>query len=293
VGLRVHLNVDAVDDWIRDLGSGAKIRLERDTTTLFPAPTLVASPPLVASQSAYEVYDATGTTSNYYRFRLQKLDDTQPTAWSEAFQGGAVNAYATLDSLREYLELPNDDRDNLLADLLVRASAWITERCGRDFYRHPQVSGTETRLYNGTGSHIGPRGRSLIEDIISVTSVRYAAFTGASYAALVSTDYYLEPATPRSGWPYEELVLSDVGTLTAIYEGYRTLEVVGAFGWSAVPEMIAMATLDLAREFYRQGPGGGGPVGVNQFGTPIFGGGMPMSVREVIQLYGRHFLAVV
>lgn len=279
----IRQSVDAVDDVLRDRGAGARIEIQRDTTSAFGAPTSLSNVTLIATQTQYEIYDAAGVDGNWYRTRLTTSTGTQPSVWA-VFQAGAITAYVTLDDLRENLSLPDDSQDNLLSDLLVQASAYLDEKCRRDFYRHPQVSGTEVRLYDVTGRSTA----QVVDDIVSLTTLEYASYTGAAYTALASTDWMLQPQNQRRNWPYEEVVLSDMAVgLTSFYQGRRTARLTGVFGFASVPDMIAKATLDLAREWYRQGPGGGGPVGVNQFGTPIFGGGEPKSVKDAIEAYRR------
>ncbi len=279
----IRQSVDAVDDVLRDRGAGARIEIQRDTTSAFAAPTSLTNVTLIATQTQYEIYDSAGTAGNWYRTRLATSTGTQPSDWV-VFQAGALTAYATLDDVREYLGLPDDSHDNLLSDLLVQASAYLDEKCRRDFYRHPQVSGTEVRLYDVTGRTTG----NIVDDIVSLTTVEWAYYTGGAFTALTATDWMLQPQNPRRGWPYEEVALSDLAVgLVSFYRGRRTARLTGVFGFAAVPDMIAKATLDLVREWYRQGPGGGGPVGVNQFGTPIFGGGEPKSVKDAVEAYRR------
>lgn len=282
---RLRLNVDAVDDEIRDRGVGARIEIQRDTTEAFAAPTSLGPVTLVAGQTQYEFFDATGSTTNWYRFRLTTSSGTVPSDWSAAFRGGADEAYATLDSLKEVIRPPDSSRDNYLSDLLVDASAYLTTACERDFFRHPAVSGEETRIFDGSGTS------KLRVDagIVSLSLVELAPGTGSAYVALAANDWVYWPSDKADDFSYEAVMLSDVGAYTVWSSGYATVRLTGVFGWQTIPGLIRRATLDLAREWYRQGPGGGGPVGVNQFGTPIFGGQEPKTVRDAVARYNaRH-----
>lgn len=272
MGIPIHSSVDAVDDRIRDYGAGAKLYWGRDNTSAAGVFTDASgNTALVAGQSTYELYDATGQTGHYYRTRVGNAAATDFSAWSTVFRAGELQAYASVDSLREMLNLPDDSRDNFLADCLRRASGWLDQETGRDFYRHPQVTGTETRTYN-----VSSDGSTITDDIISITTIEYATATGGLYTALVATDWSL---TPPGSAPYSAAYLTDTGLLSTFYAGYGTVRITGVFGYLTVPALIEQATLDLARELYQQGPGGR-TVGVD-FGR------MPLSVQRAVDKYRR------
>lgn len=284
----IRVNVDAPDDKITEFGAGAKLYWARDNTSAAGAFTDASgSVTLVASQSQYEIIDTTGAVGHFYRTRVGNTGGTAFDTWAPVFQAGAATAYATLDALREYVNIPNTSQDNLLSDLLVDASGYLDAKCERDFYRHPAVTGTEARTFDGNG-----RTRLHVRaGIISLTTVEQAPYTGGSYASLVAADWVLGPTDKPANDPYTEIHVSDRGGYPYWYWGSSTIRLTGVFGWPSPPAMIRKATLDLAREWYRQGPGGGGPVGINAFGTPIFGGGLPLSVRQAIEHYGPALVA--
>jgi hypothetical protein len=283
----IRVNVDNPDDKITEFSAGAKLYWARDNTSatgLFTDAT--GNTLLIAGQTQYEIIDATGATGHYYRTRIGNTGGTAFDDWAPVFQAGASTAYATLDALREYVNVPNTSQDNLLSDLLVDASGYLDAQCGRDFYRHPQVSGTEIRTFDGTGtSRLRVRA-----GIVSLTTVEIATQTGGTFTALGATAWMLDPSDKSDTETYGTVQLTGLGT-PYFAPGYGTVRLTGVFGWAAPPAMIRKATLDLAREWYRQGPGGGGPVGVNQFGTPIFGAGMPLSVKQAIAQYGPVLVA--
>lgn len=286
----IRVNVDNPGDKITEFGAGAKLYWARDNNSATGAFTDASgSTTLVATQTQYEIIDTTGAVGHWYRTRIGNTGATLFDEWSPPFQAGAASAYATLDALREYVQLPNNARDNLLSDLLVDASGYLDAKIGHDFYRHPAVASApdEVRTYDGTG------GDTLIirSGIIELTSVEVAAQTGGTYNTLTATDWVLGPPDKPSTDPYWYIAVSNTGSYPYWYRGYNTIRLTGVFGWPSIPPMISKATLDLAREWYRQGPGGGGPVGINQFGTPIFGGGLPLSVKQAIDLYGPALVA--
>lgn len=193
-------------------------------------------------------------------------------------------AYATLDDLLATMSVAPADADAqaLLDDLLEDASASITEMCGRSFY----LSGTETRTFN-----VVKRNATLLSDalsypvdIISLSLVELAWQTGDTFSTVASgsNGYSLSPEYPDTGWPYQDILLSNIPTdFLAFPYGQGVVRLTGIFGWPVVPNLVKRATIDLAREWYRQGPGGGGPIGISQLGAPIFSSGSPPTVRQL------------
>jgi hypothetical protein len=276
----IRINVDEAENLRRtDLyGTGAIVRLESSATEAGTYAS-VGTATLQDDVDQYLIGDPAGTEATWYRTRYENAGGTVVSAYSDPFQVGGPAAYASVESLREMLGLPDDSRDNLLADCLRRASGWITDECHRSFFRHPAVTGTEQRTY-----HLDADAREIEDDIVSLTTVESAPYTGAAYVALGGTDWVLVPAEV-DGVPYEALRLSDVGVAPYLYRGYATVRLTGVFGFPEVPPLIEQATLDLARELYQQGPGGR-TVGMD-FGR------LPTSVQRAIARYARHSFAHV
>lgn len=270
MGIRFNTNVDRADDDIRDYGAGARLYWARDNTSGTGTFTDAAgSQVLVPGQTAYETFDSTGLDGHWYRTRVGDSGGTTFSGWSPPFQAGAIGAYAEVVDLREELKLPDDSKDNLLADYLADASEMIDDLCGRDFYRHPQVSGTEIRTYD-----LAADADRIVDDILSVTLVEYSLDTGLAFTALAGTDWVLEPSGES---PFSVLRLAELGTVGTFYRGHGTVRVTGAFGFASVPRSVRRATLDLAKELYQTGPGGR-TVGID-FGR------LPWSVQKVVRKY--------
>lgn len=292
---RIVVNLtQSAADLLTTFGAGAKVYLERDTTSAFASPTVVTSTVIVSGTEQYEFVDTSGTSASFYRVRVGNTGGTIYSEYSDGVQSTSLRAYASLDDLKETMNFGVNDtsKDNLLSDLLIDASAYIDRACNRDFYRHPQVSGTESRTFHV----LRPNERSLARalgyglDVVSITTFELADSTGSAYNALTagSTGYWLEPQNPDTGWPFEDVLLSNGGSTYRSYRsGERTVRITGVFGWASVPSFIKRATIDLAREWYRQGPGGGGPIGTSILGAPIFQRGNPPTVSQAISLYKR------
>ncbi len=298
MSIALIVNVDAVDDLLSTIyGAGALLRIERSAlpTSGFAE---VSTKPLVSGTTQYEIADPSGTNASYYRTRYSNSSGSQSSDYSDVFQANAITAYATVANLKETMNLPDNSKDNQLSDLLVMASARINSMCGRDFYKHPQDGTTETRTY-----HVGRRASNRLSsaigkgiDIVSISSLTLADVTGNTPTTITAgaSGYFLEPDYPMPGWPYEDVVLSNLGGSFLAYPmGYNIVSITGVFGWAAVPPLVELATLDQARTWYHQAAGGGAPIGMSAFGTPIFGPDTPATVKQVWEAYRRQSFAFI
>lgn len=287
---QILVNVDDPADVLAGYGVGALVRLERASSSAFADAVEVGTIPVVDGQTQYAYWDAGGAADSWYRSRYSAAGGSPYSSYSEPFQPGAPSSFASLDSLLEYLRLPNSDQDNLLVDLLRQATDYLIGELGRDVFRHPAVAGTEVRILNGEGGYR----LDVPAGIVSLTGIRLAAGSGAPWYTMLASDWTLvgggRPYLGVGGGMYQTpataIELTDVSVATEWYSGTGTVELTGVFGFPAIPSLIEKATLDLAREWYRQGPGGGGPVGVNQYGTPLFAAGMPLTIKKAIEQFG-------
>lgn len=285
-------------DLLTTYGAGAKVYLESDTSSAFSAPTVVSSTIIVSGTEQYEFVDTASAATTWYRVRAGNSAGSTYSDYSDGMQANTLRAYATLDDLLETMTVTDVKKYNALNDLLIDASDMLDELCERDFYRHPQGSGTETRYF-----HVVNSGRrSLAEalgfdlDIVSIATLEAADTTGGTYTAIAagSAGYWLEPQNPKVGFPYEDVLLSGASTGSGSFAvGERVVRIDGVFGFARVPRPIKRATIDLAREWYRQGPGGGGPIGVSALGQPQFMRGMPDTVRQAVKKYKKRSFAHV
>jgi hypothetical protein len=278
-------------DLLTEFGAGAKVYLERDTSSAFAAPTALSSTAITSGTEQIAFSDTSGTSASWYRVRVGDAAGALFTAYSAGVQASEMLTYAPLEALLDTMSVANADTKSkrALADALVDASAAITIMCGRDFYRHPQISGTETRLYNVRFRNASRLSTALGfgVDIISIDTLELAYVTNGTFTTIAQdgTGFALETFDPGAialGWPYEDIILSPIGSnFRAFSYGDGVVRPTGVFGWPSVPRMVRRATLDLAREMHRQGPGGGGPIGISQLGAPVFSSGTPPSVWQL------------
>lgn len=240
---RIPIQVDDPDDLLNtgEYGAGAVIRLQTSATEagVYADVTGTGSTPtiaLVAGTTSYTGRDPNGTSTSWYRTRYENSGATRVSDWTTSFLAGALTAYATLEDLLELTPEATTLSDNLLTDLLVRASAHIDARCGRDFYRHPQVTGTEIRYFDGDGTDV----LRVRERIVSISTLETG--DGTTFSTVTAGTYYLLPYNLAPGESYAAIYSE-----TAFPEGRRTVRITGAFGFSEVPEIIRSGTLALAR----------------------------------------------
>lgn len=190
-------------------------------------------------------------------------------------------AYATLADVKTISGLKAGDpsNDDSYAIFLERVARYLDTECGRDFFRHPTLAGDppETRIVRASGRH---RRLMVRSGIISLSGLESATAPTGPWSAVAAAEWYLDPWDLPPHESYEAIVRVDGEAWAAGF--YRPT---GHFGFDAVPPLIVTANLEGARELERQGPGGGGPVGVNQFGTPLFMRGEPKSVNDAIRHY--------
>lgn len=291
----LRINADNPGDKLTEFGAGAKLYWARDNASAAGAFTDASgNTALVATQTQYELLDSTGAVGYFYRTRIGNTGGTSFDTWSDVFQAGAPTAYATVDALREFLQLPDDSRDNVLSDLLRRVTVRINKflsSAGFDFFRHPAVTGTEIRTYDGDNRNW----LYVTQGITSLTLVRLATTTGATPASLAATDWKLRLPAQYDG-PYLTLQLTGVAGYPYLYSGYDTVELTGVFGYTAIPDDVVQATLMWAADLYRLGAGGGTPLSATgeEFGQERFIGGMPRFTWETLEDYRkRHAGALV
>lgn len=133
--------------------------------------------------------------------------------------------------------------------------ALLITRCSRaiDTYADVEpgffyVSADTTRWFDGTGSaHLWVGRLAAAPTTVSMALtgvVDNAAGSGGSYTALTTSDYLLWPSNSLlEGEPYERLDIAG-STYTAWEQGYKTVKIVGKYGWAtAVPDEIKQATI--------------------------------------------------
>jgi hypothetical protein len=287
--IKLTLNIDGVNDMIAGpYGTAAKAVVERGTAVAGPF-TAAGTALLVANQAQYEVWDTTGTSDYYYRYRVTDATAVIASAYSDVFRSTSMESYATLDDLLERIQAPDETRYNLIGDLLAAVSDQFDTEAGRQFYRIPQVSGEATRLYDGP---VGNELR-LPEGCVSLSLVEVASGTGQTYASLPASAWRLRPSYPEPGWPYTRLVLTELAT-TGFASGFDTIRLTGVFGWSTVPLLVSEAVLQVAQGSYnRSMTADAGQIGLAELGSMTLSIPRPDAWYRALRAYGRRAGAAV
>lgn len=295
------VNVDNPDELLTLYGAGALIRWEysADNSSFSEGGTEA----IISGTTQYVIEHLTATTY-YYRTRYSKASPSTAahySDYSDSWLVGALPAYCTREDVTETLALGTATAHlNLITDLCADVSADIDALCQRRFYREPQVTGTTTvyadidnagcdSLEDAIGRPRFVDGRAL--DIISITNLYVRESETSSYVEIAAGDtgYYLDGWSTGVGtfgtdWPYEDVLLSRAGTYPWFPTGRRAVKIIGVLGFPKVPAVIKRAAASEVRERFRQSVGGGAqPMGVNQFGTPIFLTGSSAEMRRIQQ----------
>lgn len=173
-----------------------------------------------------------------------------------------TNAYCTLNQVKASLRIPVADTvdDDLLELAINAASRDIDQATERQFF-----STAATRIYTPQDSLI-----TKIDDLISLTTLKVS--TGADGVfdlTFQATDLQLEPLNGLVGGisvPFDQI--RAVGDFTyPISGGEATVQVVGVFGFAAVPAAIEQATVLLSARVFKRNDSPGGVMGMSDIGV--------------------------
>jgi len=161
------------------------------------------------------------------------------------------NGYCSLSELKASLRVQDSIDDSLLELAIESASREIDGYCERVFF-----STSATRVYAPTNVYT-----LNTDDIVSVTTLKSSS-DGVTYDTTWSaSDYQLEPlngvAGGLTGHPYTRIravgnYLLPAWATGTIYNLEASMQVVGVFGWSAVPTAIRQATVLLAARLFKR-----------------------------------------
>jgi hypothetical protein len=136
-----------------------------------------------------------------------------------------MNLYATLDDIKDLLQVGTDNDEQLLR-ALDAASRQIEKLTGRYFYCYEG-----TKYFDGGGSRMW-----LPEDILNITTLKLDQDGDATYeSSLLTTDYILYPLNT---YPKIRLEINPQGDYAGFASGIQKgIEITGVFGYadSATP----------------------------------------------------------
>jgi hypothetical protein len=175
-----------------------------------------------------------------------------------------TNGYCTLYQVKQALHI-SDTTDDVLLELAIEAaSREIDSYCQRVFFQT-----TATRTFEPQSSYVCE-----IDDLVSVTSVKTS--TDNTWDTVWgANDYQLEPTNGIVGGlaqPYNQL--RAVGNNIFPYGIFvqpmirpNTVQVVGVFGWSAVPMDVRMACILMSLRLFKRYDSPLGIAGMGDLGA--------------------------
>lgn len=265
-------------------GAGALIRLQSGTAQAGPFSNL-ATAALVASQYSYLLFDQSGAVTTWYRWRLENAGGSVTGTYSTPFELSSSVPYAGVPDLRRRLGKAETDTgdDDLLLAYANMVTDRITNYCGRLFGPSPGDGSTAQFLFDGwdlvDGGPVTDNGKTLLvpRGIVSLTTVEIATFTGDTFVALPSADWFLRPTLQEltPGWPFTEVHITNIpsGTDTrpAFYPGLGTTRLTGILDWPSCPPAVNDIALTVSVASYRaRGAGGGDRYQIDADGVRTF-----------------------
>lgn len=149
------------------------------------------------------------------------------------------HTYTTVAELKRVHPKGQDVSDTVYANVIAAVTAGIDEKCGRRF---DKVS-NEARIFEKDFNSLGNFPKMEVDDIqtlgMTTVKVEYAKTpVSGSWVEQVSTSWWLQPLTPKRGWPKTELAVQ-----CEPQYGYNFVRITADWGWDAVPNQIVRATL--------------------------------------------------
>ena len=293
MAIKVIVNVTGAADWIK-ADAAASFRLDRDTTAAFAAPTEVVTTALTTGVERYETWDASGTSTSWYRFRIEDDADAALSGWSTPFQVLTDQPIATLASVKLRLgSNASATDDDILQSYIDGANGAIVQRIGY----YPGPSADTSRTFHGRDAVKDGMRLWIPAGVRSITTMTIGASTGATATAVTAADYVLGPASYllRPGEPYHYIEFVDVttgnwGSFPAAYSNVNITD--GLFGWATPPaDLVTIASAWSIRMWKARAAGDADIIGTTEFGEQIVSDRFPAQWRRTIDAY--RFRAVV
>lgn len=193
-----------------------------------------------------------------------------------------TNAYCTLSDLKTSLAIEDIQDDTALEAAIMTASRMVDDYTGRFFYRDGTSGSPVTRYYTAQDWY-----NCNVDDFISLSQIATDDNFDQTYDTVWTTsDYMVEPINnPRRGWPYTRLIA--IGSYIFPFNLPQSVRVQGVWGWSAIPNEIAMATKIQASRLFirRQSPFG--IAGTPEMGTVRLSAKLDPDVEALIRPFKK------
>lgn len=193
-----------------------------------------------------------------------------------------TNAYCTLSDLKTSLGIDDIQDDTSLEAAIMAASRMVDDYTGRFFYKDGTTLSPVTRYYTAQDWWT-----TNVDDFISLNEIATDDNFDQLYTTVWSTsDYMVEPVNnPRRGWPYTRLLA--IGAYIFPFNLPQSVRVKAVWGWSAIPNEVAMATKIQASRLFvrRQSPFG--IAGTPELGTVRLGSRLDPDVEVLLRPFRK------
>lgn len=196
------------------------------------------------------------------------VSDVQPGTW-RVLPTSIGNWYIGLDEFKDRLGITDTGDDSQIQIALQSTANWVNEYCGRHFFRV-----TETRTFEPDNIWVQE-----IDDLVTATAVNVdqdgdgvfeQAWTqNIDYQLRLGRGLYNVNATGIAR-PYRQIQVINTGKwlpFTWPYTHLDRVQVIGVWGWAAVPPAIAQANFILAADLFKMKDAPFGIAGVGDIGV--------------------------
>lgn len=256
----VKLTVQDPQDVLDTFGTGALIRIERDTSAAMGTASEVTTIAVVAGTTEYEYRDQTGVAgTHYYRSRYSKATpsgDTDYSGYGSVFRAGTPGGQViTLETVKTWAVIGDTEDDGWLPMLVNAINRAIIRGIGVDIGPSPDT----TRTYDACDAVRGGR-RLWVPGGLRTFATVEVSTDGSTWTA-VTSDVRIGPAEHErpAGEPGAYIEFKPYTSGSATFSGYRYVRITGTafatFGWDAYPDDLVQAAVAAAIRMMRERQG--------------------------------------
>jgi hypothetical protein len=263
---RVELDVQDPQDVIDTYGTGALIRIERDTVVTFATATEIATVAVVAGRTEYEHRDQTGVAgTHWYRSRYSKASPSAASdysGYSAPFKAGDPGGQViALETAKTWANMEGAADDGWLALAVGAVNRSVIRGIGVDLGPSPDT----TRTYDAVDATDSCRRISIPGGIRAFVTVEVStdglAWTDATSDVRIGPLIHSRPY----GEPGAYIEVAPYSTTLSSFHGWYYVRITGTafqtFGWDAYPEdLVHVATVALQRMMAERSMGGANPT---------------------------------
>lgn len=173
-----------------------------------------------------------------------------------------TNGYCTAAQFKTHAGITDTTDDTTIDRVITAVSRAIDDHCHRRFWVNAAES-PETRYHTAEWPDL-----LQVDDVVSLTSLKSDHDGDRVYEyTWLNTDYDLEPYNASlDGKPYTRIELAPRGTRQFPVGMRRGVELVGRFGWPAVPPVVTEACLIQSLRIFKRKDSPFGIAGASEFG---------------------------